>query len=48
MIGLLVFSLPAVQCGPIFYRNIEIDKNKALHKNKGNFEALMELSPESR
>ena len=41
-------SLPAVQNGPLFYRNIEIDKNEALHKNKGNFETLMQLSPESR
>ena len=48
MIGLIVSSLPAVQYGPLFYRNIEIDKNEALHKNKGNFEALMQLSPESR
>ena len=48
VIGLFVSSLPAVQYGPLFYRNIEIDKNEALHKNKGNFEALMQLSPESR
>ena len=48
MIGLLVSSLPAVQYGPLFYRNIEIDKNEALRKNKGNFEAQMQLSPESR
>ena len=41
-------SLRAVQYGPLFYRNIEIDKNEALHKNKGNFEARMQLSPESR
>lgn len=46
--GLLVSSLPAVQYGHLFYRNIEIDKNEALHMNKGNFEALMQLSPESR
>ena len=48
VIGLLVSSLPAVQYGPLFYRNIEIDKNEALHKSKGNFEAQMQLSPESR
>ena len=48
MIGLLPSSLPAVQYGPIFYRNIEIDENEALHKTKGSFEALMQLSPESR
>lgn len=46
--GLLVSSLPAVQYGHLFYRNIEIDKNEALHMNKGNFEVLMQLSPESR
>ena len=48
VIGLLVSSPSAVQYEPLFYRNIEIDKNEALHKNKGNFEALMQLSPESR
>ena len=48
VIGLLVSSLTAVHYGPLFYRNIEIDKNEALHKNKGNFEALIQLSPESR
>ena len=48
VIGLLVSSLPAVQYGPLFYRNIEIDKNEALHNTKDNFEALMQLSPESR
>ena len=48
VLGLLVSSLPVVQYGPLFCRNIEIDKNEALHKNKGNFEALMQLSPESR
>ena len=34
--------------GLYFTKNIDIDKNEALHKNKGNFEALMQLSPESR
>ena len=48
VIGLTVSSLPAVQYGALFYRNIEIDKNEAFHKNKGNFETLMQLSPESR
>ena len=27
VIGLLVSSLPAVQYGPLFYRNLEIDKS---------------------
>lgn len=39
VIELLVSSLPAVQYGPPFYRNLKIDKNEALHNNKGNFEA---------
>ena len=42
VIGLLVSSLPAVHYGPPFYRNLEIDENEALHKNRGNFEALMQ------
>ena len=48
VIRLLVSSLPAVQYGPLFYRNLEIDKDEALLKNMGNFEALMPLSPKSR
>ena len=48
VMGLLVSSLSAVQYGPLFYRNLEIDRNDALRKNKGNFEALMQISPESR
>lgn len=47
-IGLLVSSLPAVHYRPLFHRNIEIDKNEALYKNKGNYEALIKLSPEPR
>ena len=30
VIGLLVSSLPPVQYGPLFYRNIETDKNEAI------------------
>lgn len=48
VIGLLVSSLPCVQYGSLFYRSIEIDKNKALKVSKGNFEAYMTLSPESK
>ena len=48
VIGLLVSSLPGVQHGPLFYRNIEIDKNNALKTNHGCFEATMSLSSESK
>lgn len=48
VIGLLVSSLPGVQHGPLFYRNIEIDKNYALKTNHGCFESEMTLSSESK
>jgi hypothetical protein len=40
VIGLLVSSLPAVQFGPLHYRNLEGDKIS----NKGHFDSPMTLS----
>ena len=48
VIGLLVAALPGVKYGPLFYRNMEIDKNRALKSNHGNFEATMTISLESQ
>ena len=37
-IGLLASSFPGVQFGPLYYRNLEICKNKALYRAKGDFD----------
>ena len=47
-IGFLVPSSPAIQCGPVFYRSIEIDKNRPLANSRGNYEGMMTFSLESR
>ena len=46
-IGLLVSSFPGVLYGPLFYRQLEIDKTTALRQNYGNHNAQMSLSQES-
>ena len=43
-IGLLVSCCPAVPHGKLFYRQIEMDKIKALTQARGNFEKTMTLS----
>ena len=47
VIGTLVSSLPGVQFGCLYYRQLEIEKNLALKANSGNFEALLFLSPKA-
>ena len=44
IIGLIVSSLPASLYGALYYRKLENDKNKALVKSYGNYEAKMTLS----
>ena len=44
MIGLMVASFPGVMYGPLYYRQLEIEKVVALKQNQGNFEASMILS----
>jgi len=46
-IGLLVSSFPGVLYGPLFYRQLEIDKTTALRQNYGNYNAQMSLSQKS-
>ena len=48
LIGKMVSSFPGSLYGPLYYRTIECDKNKALKQSKGNFERKMQLSEESR
>ena len=43
-IGLLVSSFPAVQFGPLYYRNLEICKNRALYRAKGDFDTSIVLT----
>ena len=43
-IGLLVSSFPGVQFGPLYYRNLEICKNRALYHAKGGFDAPIALT----
>ena len=43
-----IFFLNPVYVAARSLRSLRTNKNEALHKNKGNFEALMQLYPESR
>ena len=47
-IGLMVASFVAVPLGPLYYRVLEKDKNRALSENKGNCERKMLVSEESK
>ena len=48
LIGKMVSSCPGSLYGPLYYRNIEHDKNIFLKRNRGNYEKLMQLSDESK
>ena len=48
MIGLMVASFPGVMYGPLYYRQLEIEKVVTLKQNQGNFEASMILSDMAR
>ena len=48
LLGLIVSSFPAVKYGPLLYRCLEIEKTKALKQNRGDFDARMCLSYESK
>ena len=45
LIGRMVSNFPAVEYGPLHYRNLERDKTSALRKNHGNYLGKLELSP---
>ena len=44
LIGSMVSYMPAVTYGPLYYKQIEIEKISALRQNKGCYEANMTLS----
>ena len=48
VIGLLVSSLPGVQFGELHYWQLEINKTAALQRNKGNYDAVMHLTQDSK
>ena len=48
MIGLMVASFLGVMYGPLYYRQLEIEKIAALKQNQGNFEASLILSDMAR
>ena len=48
LIGLMVSSFPGIMYGPLFYRQLELDKTMALKANYGNFDAVMTLSDTSK
>ena len=37
VIGLMVFSFPGVEYGPLYYRSLDVAKTQGLKQNKGNF-----------
>lgn len=47
LIGLLVSTFPAIKFGPLFYRNLESDKNISLREVAGNFDRRISLSSNS-
>ena len=48
MIDLMVASFPGVMYGPLYYRQLEIEKVAALKQNQGNLEPSMILSDMAR
>ena len=44
----MVASFVAVPLGPLYYRILEKDENRALSENKGNWERKMLVSEESK
>ena len=48
VVGKLISTFPAVQYGPLFYRNLEKGKIIALKRNSGHFDRKMVLSNEAK
>ena len=48
LIATLVSSCPGVEYGPLFYKQIVIEKHDALRKHKGSFEVQMQFSEIAR
>lgn len=48
IVGKLVASFPGVRFGRLFYRQLDIEKTRALKFNHGNFDSTMDLSERAR
>ena len=44
VLGLLISNFPAAQFGPLHFRDLDMDKTRALKCNQGNFDRPMQLS----
>ena len=47
LLGFMTASFPAVMCGPLHFRLIDMDKTSALQHAKGNFDMCMQLTDAS-
>ena len=45
--GLLVSLFPAAQYGPLYFRDLDMDKTEALKLHKGSFDKRMQISKTS-
>lgn len=48
LVGTLISTFPAVKYGPLYYRNIDMCKNRALACNQGSYSAMMTLDEKSK
>ncbi|XP_077980249.1 uncharacterized protein LOC144435531 [Glandiceps talaboti] len=48
VVGLMVASFPGNQFGPLYYRNLEMAKIKALKNSHGNFDAVMSIPNDAK
>lgn len=48
LIGKLVAAEPGVLYAPLYYKSMELDRDQALKQNYGNFDAVMNLSFETK
>jgi len=48
LIGTFVSTFPAMEHGPLYYRNLEEDKKRALKMHRGQWDQKMRLSPASK
>ena len=48
LVGTIISVLPAVKHGPLHYRVLEIEKNKALKKHFGNYNAKLAINVEMK
>jgi tetrahydromethanopterin S-methyltransferase subunit G len=48
VIGKMIASDPGMECGPLYYKILEIEKDQKLKANCGNFEAKIQISEKSK